>query len=519
MPKIELVKIIIDGEKQVKEKAKTILFWFILIQPFLDLYWFYHGTLANILPFTLPTIVRILAVGALLCLFFSQKKSWQHLRTKKWLLVYLVLLIVYSALHLVHVRNFTSVNPTNYGYSVSGEIFYLIRMVLPLIVLALTNELDFHQNKLRQLIEGISGLFSGTIVLSNLLVISLKSYETGTISANIFEWFVNPNIGYSHMASKGFFNFTNMISAVLFMLLPLMIYYLFTNFNWQTIILNIIQALAMIEIGTKVAAIGLIAGLIVSLILFLLHRYIIKDVKKGGWPFLVVVLIELGSLVILPFGPAIQRYNYEIYLAKQSDHDLTSTKKELTAGLKKNPTGTKRKAFLRDFIKRNYKVYALNPKFVLHSYPYQYDPEFWLKIINEPGQTRMENRYIEKAMLNQVVETNNNPLDKYLGISYTRENNIFNLERDFAAQVYSLGWVGMVLFVGPYLAVVLYGAYRWLRFKYARTYLVSSLLASNCFILLAAFSSGNVIDFLTASLILAFVEGNLLVQVRKKEYF
>ena len=501
----------------MKEKARTILFWFILIQPFLDLYWFYHGTLATILPFTLPTIIRILVVGVLICLFFSQKQSWKKLTTKKWLLVYLVLLTIYSALHLIHVRNFTSVNPTNYGYSSSGELFYLIRMVLPLIVLFLTTELDFGEKQLRQVIEGVSGLFSGTIVVSNLFVISLKSYETGTISANIFAWFFNPNIGYSHMASKGFFNFTNMISAVLFMLVPLMVYYLFTNFNWLTITLNVIQALAMIEIGTKVAAIGLLGGIFISLVLFIFHKYVIKDVQKGGRPFLVAGLIMLGSLAILPFGPAIQRYNYEIYLAKQSDHDLSSEKRELAAGLKKYPTGEKREDFLRAFIKQNYQAYALNPKFVFHSYPYQYDPEFWLKIINQPGQVRMENRYLEKAMLNQVVKTNNNRLDKYFGISYTRENNIFNLERDFSAQIYSLGFIGMILFVGPYLATILYGAYKWLRFKYARTYLVSSLLASSCFILLAAFSSGNVIDFLTASLILAFIQGNLLIQVRKPQ--
>lgn len=230
---------------------------------------------------------------------------------------------------------------------------------------------------------------------------------------------------------------------------------------------------------------------------------------------LVSLLIGAGSIAILPFGPAIQRYNYEIYLAKQSDHDLSDETRELNAGLKKYPTGQKREDFLRSFIKENYQAYALNPKFVLKSYPYQYDPEFWLKIINEPGQTRMENRHLEKAMLNQVVKTNNNKLDKFLGISYVRENNIFNLERDFAAQIYSLGWIGMLIFVGPYLAILLYAAYRWLRYQSARTYLVSSLIISSGFILLAAFYSGNVMDFLTASFIFAFIEGNLLLQVRK----
>ncbi|RMC40188.1 hypothetical protein F5ESL0233_07120 [Lactobacillus sp. ESL0233] len=495
----------------MKEKTRTILFWFILSQPFLDLYWFYHGQLANIFPFTLPTIIRILVVGTLIALFFSQKRSWQKLTKEKLLLVYLLLLMFYSALHLYHVRNFTSISLSDYGYSTSSEIFYLIRMVLPLIVLYLTKEAKFTQKQLQQVIEGISGLFSGTIVISNLFVISLKSYETGTISANIFSWFTNQNIGYSHIASKGFFNFTNMISAVLFMLLPLMLYYMFTSCSWHTAFLTSIHALAMVEIGTKVAAIGLIGGLSICLLLFLFHKYVIKDVKNGNWALLITIFIGLSSLGLTAIGPAVQRYNYEIYLAKQSDHDLTSENHKLNQGLKKYPTGKKRAEFLCKFIQHNYQAYALNPKFVFKSYPYQSDPEFWLAIMREPGQSRMGNRHIEQAMLKQVVKTNNNHWDKFLGISYVRENNIFNLERDFVAQIYSLGWIGMLLFVGPYLLVLFYATYRWCLNKSTRTYLISSLLVASTFVLLAAFSSGNVLDFLTASFILAFIEGNLLV--------
>jgi hypothetical protein len=120
-------------------------------------------------------------------------------------------------------------------------------------------------------------------------------------------------------------------------------------------------------------------------------------------------------------------------------------------------------------------------------------------------------------MLNQVVKTNNNRLDKVFGISYMRQNNIFNLERDFISQVYSLGWAGMLLFVGPYVVILLYGAFKWLTDKRVRSYLISSLLAAIVFMLAAAYSSGNVMDFLTASLILGFVEGNLLVQIKKSE--
>ena len=74
----------------------------------------------------------------------------------------------------------------------------------------------------------------------------------------------------------------------------------------------------------------------------------------------------------------------------------------------------------------------------------------------------------------------------------------------------------MLLFVGPYVAIMLYAFVKWLMNRRKRTYLISSMLLSIAFMLFAAFSSGNVMDFLTASFILAFVEGGLLAEIKAK---
>ena len=88
------------------------------------------------------------------------------------------------------------------------------------------------------------------------------------------------------MASKGFFNFANMVSAVLFMLVPLMLYFMFSRFNWKIVNLNVVQALAMIELGTKVALIGLIGGVIISMFsTYLLLRMLTKTAKPLSWRF------------------------------------------------------------------------------------------------------------------------------------------------------------------------------------------------------------------------------------------
>lgn len=68
----------------------------------------------------------------------------------------------------------------------------------------------------------------------------------------------------------------------------------------------------------------------------------------------------------------------------------------------------------------------------------------------------------------------------------------------------------MILFIGPYVAILAYGILKWILNKNKRTYLITSILTAMVFMLAAAFSSGNVMDFLTASFILAFVSGFLL---------
>ena len=69
------------------DKLKKTLFWFIILQPFLDLDFLYRGKMATILPFTIPTIVRILGVLALAVLFAATRpkiKAWIWIYAGPW---------------------------------------------------------------------------------------------------------------------------------------------------------------------------------------------------------------------------------------------------------------------------------------------------------------------------------------------------------------------------------------------------------------------------------------------------
>ncbi len=61
----------------MKKRLQTFLFWFILVQPFLDIYWLSRPPL---LKFSIPTILRVLGVFIAIILFFSIKNNWQRFR-------------------------------------------------------------------------------------------------------------------------------------------------------------------------------------------------------------------------------------------------------------------------------------------------------------------------------------------------------------------------------------------------------------------------------------------------------
>lgn len=502
----------------MNENARKLLCGFVLIQPFLDFDFFYEGRLATALPFTIPTILRIIGVLALLGLYLANADHRSRLKRQYWLWAYLAVLTVYCLLHLWHAKTFKSINPSGYGYSLFGEIFYLFRMAMPLILIYLTQGLEISKELFLKVCYWVSLTFSGIIVLSNLFVVSLKSYEHGVISGNIFTWFMGPLYGYSHSASKGFFYFTNTLSAILLMLAPVVFYLLLERFSWKTGLLALSQTLAMLEVGTKVALYGLAGTLAVSLIAWLVHLLCLKNVKfsKGD----LVTLLALAGItgVCWPVSPAVQRYKYEIYWAQSHDSKIGQENALLKAGLakyKKDPD--KLQEFEKDFLAKYYQKYALNKRFITKSYPYKYDPQFWIDLLKEPASVRLANRKVEEAMLKQVVKYDNDPLDKWLGIGYMRQTNIFNLERDFTAQYYSLGLVGAFLYLAFYPAIILYGAFEWLKEKACRTFYLTTLLIASALLLGASYMSGNVLDFPTSNLLLAFLDGGLLAYIKEEK--
>ena len=176
------------NEKLTNKIKYYLLILFVVIQPVLDIHYLYTEEVVNAIGFSPSTIIRIGIVailGILTILTVKDKKSWIFIS------IYLSLVGIYTVLHLLNSRDFYTLVPNDLGYSVVGELFYIIRMLIPMAIIFITMTMDISKKDYGKAIKSILLIISLSIILTNIFKVSLESYGTDIISGNIFDWFNN----------------------------------------------------------------------------------------------------------------------------------------------------------------------------------------------------------------------------------------------------------------------------------------------------------------------------------------
>ncbi|GAF41046.1 hypothetical protein FC83_GL001909 [Agrilactobacillus composti DSM 18527 = JCM 14202] len=504
-----------NSNDKYKQLTKNLFMLFIILQPFLDIYFFYVPPLSKMLSFSLPTIIRILFIFVIGLLFvYSQRNQ----KMNYFILGYGLILLVYFAAHIYNARHFYTFATNNLNFSVTGELFYLIRMVIPLAVILMSYKINISRKLFLRIIVALTILISGSIVVTDLLGFALASYGSNWINGNFFSWFdVNTGFTYWDTAAKSFFYYANAVSALELLLAPMLFYYMITNFNWKTVLLAGVHLWAMFILGTKTSTFGVMIALFGSLGIYLLFAIFQRKERLNPKILTVFGAFILLSGILLPYSPTLNRATVDSVVVSSREGSKKEAKKRDEA-LKKQFEAAAQgdRKDLAPIIKNNYTQYGLQSKFVEGGYSYKVDPQFWYNIMmNWNATDRASFRKLEQAQLVRIKQINNNPLDNWLGITYTRMNYAFNLERDFVSQWFSMGYIGVLLLVMPYVFLMLYGFYRILKDRRELlTYWHVTLLFGIVLILGISFYSGNVLDFLSESTILGFVEGHLLYSLR-----
>lgn len=515
-----------------------LLISFIVIQPLLDTYYLYTDKVVNMFGFSPSTIIRV-GITALLVILtlltLKDKKSWI------FIVSYIVIVAIYTIFHLANAQDFKSLVPGNFNYSVINEILYIVRLMIPLCIIFITYNMKISKDDFDRVIKIVLILISGTIVVTNILKISLSSYTNEVIKDNIFGWFngAYEQYNYSALASKGIFNFANQISALLVLLLLVMLAIYVRKNSIFNLIIILTTIIAMIMLGTKVALFGCIIdmGIFVFMIIFI---RLFKHEKILNYK--IVLMLGLVTIVISTLigkTPALNREQVSHYVRvnnskveiqsadeeskpnteqdeeskpniEQDENKATENQEIPNENIVIQPDRNNKKSMI-SYIEKNYKNLMVNEYFITKSYPYQYDPEFWVDIINLPVVDRLNWRNLEQKMLQRVMDINDNPMDKWLGITFSRTQNIYNLERDFVSQYYSIGILGILVLIGPYIILSIVCMIKMLiSFKQNFTLFNALCGLGILFLLGVSYYSGNVLDALTVTIILAFILGKLI---------
>lgn len=460
----------------------NILLIFLIIQPFLDIYMAVVGEKLDIFGVSIATLIRTTFVVALFILIaIYQIKNKVRVKLLYLISTYLAAVLIYSIAHHLNIVYSSGYYITEGIYNFLTELMYVERLVIPVLLMYSVIITKPDKIKLEKILVTVVTIISLVIIVTNLLKVSFASYsafpdENTTISYNFIDWFTNDNILYKESLSKGLFVSANQIGALLTVLLPIVISCLIRENKPYMYLVFLLQITAMTLIGTRVASLG---WMLVSLFMILTYLVLLLLKRVNSLKQLAictfVLILELGTLLYIK-SPAKNRehvesfegmYDEEInlktetgeYIALEAFSQMLEDDKALTeyVGSVVSDKGLKYDAMCK-YISETHRYHYITNKYVNDIYPYQDDPVFWLKIFSMPVSIKGDNRGRQIEIVKRIKNNNNNQLlDTLVGMGATPMNSRgYMIENDLISHYYNLGILGIILFMTPFVFVILY---------------------------------------------------------------
>lgn len=494
----------------MKKTFIRILAILIIIQPFLNLYVLVYNPEISIAGIHITTIIRYLLL-ALLGIYILVTNKFKE--NRKALIFYALLIIIYLLFHHINASSFNTLLPDGISYVLTEELSYVIRYLVPIFITYSICTEGINQSTFDKILLTYSLLFGLTLVISNLFYFSYSSYHDVLIEHNIIDWFFK-DITYVTASSRGLF-----YAAIIITPLMLITPYLYTRFFKTkrkiflfTIIINL---LALLMCGTKACTFGAIIVSVIMFAMYIFFCFIKKELNFKLKTFAITLILTLMPILIFPFTPAYHRMSLSEQVEEKEEIRDPEVQSILEALEVTEDKEQRRSLILHVFTFYEDEI-GIEQGFFKNSYPFQYDYEFWLRIYrdNKPIQ-RQNNRYIQEEMLKRVKEINNNKYDDLLGLTYSRTSKVFNLEKDFQYQYYSLGIIGQIIFIGPLIVMLIMGIVLTLKRNF--TIENTSICFGIALMYAVAYTSGNVLDNLSILIIIGFMMGYMLSKLRKKQ--
>lgn len=508
-------------------KIENLLLIFFIAQPLIDIYKAFYRDTISCCGIAIEEIFNIFMVGVIF-LFTIYKIVTEKNRNFKEILIYAIYIAVtgiYLILHYINISKFNSnvYNLANINFIT--ENYYIFRTYLiPLILLGLVTKSGMSNQKFNKIITIVVLIMSSVIVIANIFKVGLVSYnqENTFIDGNIFQWItMDENTNYAAYTSKGWFCGTNEISALMLSLAPIIIIQAIQKNKIRYYLLVVLQAVSMVMIGTKTSALGVCAMLIVIPLLagFL---YITKLDKTFKWKVSIPVTLLIFGIIagLYQISPTKMKLavdkagKEEVRVAAEEKYQFAKTSTDEDKGQDVLEKQEEEEALnLEEYIYKYSYNYYINEWF-LELYPVKNDISFWSNVITRDSRLNIDNRTFKIEMIERIISRNNNKLDKILGIGYT--SNVPYTEKDYYYQYFIFGIIGLIILLGPCIAIAIYGGIKIL-LKYKEKFNlenVSPLIALIC-ILGIGYVSGHVWGMPINMYFMSLYAGILLLNTQK----
>ena len=459
-----------------KEKLGSIFLVFMCLSCLFDLHIFYN-MFANLI-----RLFFILIFFGLSFIKFSSKKD----RFK--LIVYLLFVLLYSILHLIFVDNY-----------LMEELLYIFKMTSNVLLFYSVYSMNVDYKKSIKFIKIILWFICGSIVLCNFLKLGYSSYSFNYLKYNIFDWFKNINGYFEDFSGKGFFHLANQIVGVVLLFYPMLINEVKENKKVMDIVLLNVCSLSMLMIGNRTSSAGPLIILIFSFV-FYLFLVTIKKEKLSVKYILILLFSMIFINIFLYNAPIVKRDKY------YNDLDKSDAINKYISDNKDNTVNKSTRDILLD---KN-----LNINFIDNYYPYNQDHEFWDNLVNSNIDFK-DSRLIELKIAQRLVELSDNKLYKFVGIGYYKIISVCNIERDYVMQYYSVGILGLVIFIGFYFIIYIKMLVKvFINLDKKFNYLNIMLLSGIGINLIVAYLSGNILNALSSTIPLTICLGIAYNEIR-----
>lgn len=474
--------------KNVKNIIENVTVFFLFLLPLFSTVFLYNK---------ISTLIQIIFVFLLLfvtLIFYKDSR-----KNIKWMILYYVLCLIYLGVSFYHQESFKSLLPSSYGFNIVSELLTILKLITPITFIYSLYYIKLPFKKYMLVLKVWCILFAGSIVLTNIFKISLGSYSDTFITKNIFEW--NKYNYYKYTASKGYFMYANQVSALCIIIFLMFIYdYLYNS--KKSIIYVLLVILAMLMLGTRVSTLGGLLTLVFAIIFYFIINIFNKiSIKKRIY---ILVIPVLGWVLLLQVSPYNNR-SIELNRSMNRHMDDTSIVDDKAIVM----DDTSMDVDKTKYVYQNYNKDYLPKVFFEKYYPIKYDEEFWYNFVKNNSIDKINYRYIEKSIIRRVVEVNNNALDKYIGISNTRIQNIVNIESDFYLHYYAFGIIGSIILLIIYLILFIYTFNNFVKIQNYYTFIMLSCVV---LFLFSAFLTGNIINSINTVLPFIFVVSGVIYE-------